>query len=138
MLSDRYFNPHAPCGARPESVVQRQPLSISILMPLAGHDRVDTFRRRPLEISILMPLAGHDGICGKTVDSASKFQSSCPLRGTTMLATVVKKMIEISILMPLAGHDRGGRRSDAHPADFNPHAPCGARLVFDHAPIHLF
>ena len=34
----RYFNPRAPCGARPSSIINLRHLSISIHVPHAGHD----------------------------------------------------------------------------------------------------
>ena len=59
----------------------------------------------PALISIHMPLAGHD----PDVEA-------------------VKAAVAISIHMPLAGHDREST-SFVHLMDnFNPHAPCGARL----------
>ena len=56
------------------------------------------------------------------------FQSTCPLRGTT--TAQVKDMIPrlISIHVPLAGHDACPIAAATYLADFNPRAPCGARL----------
>ena len=59
----------------------------------------------------------------------SRFQSTCPLRGTTKLTQARIERILISIHVPLAGHD--AKTLDAlitEVEDFNPRAPCGARL----------
>ena len=57
------------------------------------------------------------------------FQSTRPLRGATRMDEVYFVGVLISIHAPLAGRDRCGRRHTDRRGDFNPRAPCGARLV---------
>ena len=101
-----YFNPRAPCGARPLGVTIYYLLGkISTHAPLAGRDTVVSPRLTP--VSYFNPRAP----CGArprrpaAVMSLLIFQPTRPLRGAT------------------APRPRGltGRR------DFNPRAPCGAR-----------
>ena len=125
-----YFNPRAPCGAR---LLWRWPLvcvcRISIHAPLAGRDctfaqivRIrDKFQStRPLRgatssrwpdwpagcISIHAPLAGRDDAILRHDLLVSRFQSTRPLRGATISQC---RVFIFSI-------------------NFNPRAPCGARL----------
>ena len=124
-----YFNPRAPCGARPQTGDDyRDIMTISIRVPLAGHDRqrirgTGILTRyfnprapcgaRPAatksvqgaeDISIHVPLAGHDGTAFVKALQQLIFQSTCPLRGTTWLGECARL-----------------------PNYFNPRAPCGAR-----------
>ena len=100
------FNPRAPCGARPQtSAASWRLLVISIHAPLAGRDFRYRNKKSPLQISIHAPLAGRDVL------------PNCDLLS-----------LRISIHAPLAGRDDHGKRLTAQVANFNPRAPCGARL----------
>ena len=168
-----YFNPRAPCGARPERLWPfRRLLKISIHAPLAGRDadlRVEfqssAFQStRPLrgatwrssggfmtsQISIHAPLAGRDAFPNHRSPAFSAFQSTRPLRGATppfghilphppisIHAPLAGRddnqnshnpYQDISIHAPLAGRDRQQGDGDGVGVDFNPRAPCGARL----------
>ena len=57
-----------------------------------------------------------------------EFQSTRPLRGATLDGHCRPDCVVISIHAPLAGRDRGGDGHDSGGTDFNPRAPCGARL----------
>ena len=126
----RYFNPRAPCGARP------RPLPV-----LCGGYCISTHA----------PLAGRDAHGSITTSPGSVFQPTRPLRGAT--ASLLQSMggDTISTHAPLAGSDRRLssaliRRSRFQPTrplrgatrkragnsarsrwNFNPRAPCGAR-----------
>ena len=149
-----YFNPRAPCGARPchgEPVRPDEPISIHA--PLAGCD-LDKLREfYHLCISIHAPLAGCDFPIRGVVNFATIFQSTHPLRGATPAAApCVLQGVVISIHAPLAGCDllRGGQRllsiqfQSTHPLRgatpdgfapsktrkyFNPRTPCGVRRL---------
>ena len=79
-----YFNPRAPCGAR--------------------------------------PFIHHQGI------SSEGFQSTRPLRGATARTPPTRSGSQISIHAPLAGRDFSSRKPRYDRGNFNPRAPCGARL----------
>ena len=102
-----YFNPRAPCGARPRSYNAGAHFpAISIHAPLAGRDqqrpglrgRARDFNPRapcgarrpartglpsPVRISIHAPLAGRDGHTARILSTFGRFQSTRPLRGAT-------------------------------------------------------
>ena len=82
----------------------------------------------PALISIHMPLAGHDkyAMAGAANDFA--FQSTCPLRGTTGRITMLVDDNVFQSTCPLRG-TTFARPVDLTVQNFNPRAPCGARLV---------
>ena len=79
--------------------------TISIHVPLAGHDRKPPCVPSTFPISIHVPLAGHDVSLRYEATITHEFQSTCPWRGTTKFRSVVKRNAFISIHVPLAGHD---------------------------------
>ena len=100
-----YFNPRAPCGARP--------------LP----------RRCPPASADFNPRAP----CGArpyTLIHAStdcRFQSARPVRGATRCDGVMDAVVGISIRAPRAGRDAKVGSVTRHLGYFNPRAPCGAR-----------
>ena len=56
------------------------------------------------------------------------FQSTRPMRGATMSKKEFAESINISIHAPHAGRDTAVAVGGIIPLDFNPRAPCGARL----------
>ncbi len=123
-----YFNPRAPCGARPQ-----------------GARRMNIRAK----ISIHAPHAGRDGAASPRVSVAWIFQSTRPMRGATKSTPPSCVHHLISIHAPHAGRDlragrdnlrqlisihaphagRDGCSSSARTCwtNFNPRAPCGAR-----------
>ena len=109
---DRYdhinFNPRAPCGARPKPAkVRHLAMDISTHAPLAGRDRMflsQTFHKKLFQPT--RPLRGATFITGRPSDRL-KFQPTRPLRGAT----------------PFPSSHKPRTREN-----FNPRAPCGARL----------
>ena len=57
------------------------------------------------------------------------FQPTRPLRGATAYCQYAQDCLSISTHAPLAGRDTRPRRPHRRPQDFNPRAPCGARLL---------
>ena len=147
-----YFNPRAPCGARPLAAGAGQgQLDISIHAPRAGRDpRLDVVVPDPADISIHAPRAGRDQPKQSVLFHSAVFQSTRPVRGATISAYPRPTQTPISIHAPRAGRDgnrlspavancisihapRAGRDRDRQVGskgfrDFNPRAPCGARL----------
>ena len=81
--------------------------NISIHVPLAGHDfGLIAIIVNKKAISIHVPLAGHDRLPHQLLAVRQQFQSTCPLRGTTRRKPRQKRIL----------------------LNFNPRAPCGARL----------
>ena len=102
----RYFNPHAPCGARPRArPVRAARRRISIHMPLAGHDQC--FPRTFLFHIHFNPHAP----CGarlrkqETPSGGSYFNPHAPCGARRRRRRGRAKHRAISIHVPLAGHD---------------------------------
>ena len=103
----RNFNPRAPCGAR-----QGQ--------PACGNCGAYFNPRAPCGARLRRSQGGR-GI--------EQFQSTRPVRGATMTIEQRVAVLEISIHAPRAGRDGEGGASGGESEDFNPRAPCGARLL---------
>ena len=58
-----------------------------------------------------------------------RFQSTRPVRGATVHEEGLDGQDQISIHAPRAGRDKRAQSQDSVSADFNPRAPCGARLL---------
>ena len=111
-MSRPYFNPRAPCGARPAA--HRRDLS---------RDRFQPTR----------PLRGATPLW-RIARIAMPFQPTRPLRGATDVGFCHVGLNRISTHAPLAGRDcRAPPRGSPASAYFNPRAPCGARLPFPSA-----
>ena len=65
------------------------------------------------------------------------FQSTRPMRGATTPVADAAAAAAISIHAPHAGRDLHFRRVVSHQDNFNPRAPCGARLDDTHPPVCL-
>ena len=101
------FNPRAPCGARPK-------LPHSSMTYRNFNPRAPCGARRPLLRARLLGLA---------------FQSTRPVWGATSSTKLISSITKISIHAPRVGRDDGFARGTTPPRrDFNPRAPCGARL----------
>ena len=80
----KYFNPRAPCGARPRGGdYAPSELQFQSTCPLRGTTRSTTSAAADQSISIHVPLAGHDLAAMLSTFAEVGFQSTCPLRGTT-------------------------------------------------------
>ena len=101
-----YFNPRAPCGARQRMYGWLWDAYIfQSTRPVRGATRQSR--------------------CGSWTVS---FQSTRPVRGATLAAIPGDAQGGISIHAPRAGRDYDRHGFHHHPRDFNPRAPCGARL----------
>ena len=101
-----YFNPRAPCGARHGSTIKRG----------------DGMRFQPTR-----PLRGAT-ISSHHLSAREVFQPTRPLRGATLEALKDRAVLDISTHAPLAGRDNSACWLVSKSRDFNPRAPCGARL----------
>ena len=101
---------------------------ISIHAPLAGRDKA--YWRENSGGHNFNPRAPCGARHAVALNSAEqvKFQSTRPLRGATRAAGRGAALDRISIHAPLAGRDRYKEPTGYLGADFNPRAPCGARL----------
>ena len=75
-----------------------------------------------------------------TTSSLTLFQSTRPVRGATPEHITYAGHYDISIHAPRAGRDRLTNNGTLRRTNFNPRAPCGARLASGHSfcPVTLF
>ena len=130
MRSQRsHFNPRAPCGARQPS--PRPPSlgrEFQPTRPLRGAtDANGGFIAIHLIFQPTRPLRGAT-IWRDTKCCAKKFQPTRPLRGATNNRQMIFTLHLISTHAPLAGRDCNILRGFLRSRNFNPRAPCGARL----------
>ena len=129
-----YFNPRAPCGARPlasdarsfafpfqstrplrgatlQAIKESVPsIWISIHAPLAGRDAVSAYSIHFSIISIHAPLAGRDRKRRTHFSGLLTFQSTRPLRGATSLNPALLVMRLFQSTRPLRGATSGRPR----------------------------
>ena len=124
----RYFNSHAPCGARPVKLSVFTPASVfQLTRPLRGATILPKSIARLRSFQLTRPLRGATRI-GNAALQIQIFQLTRPLRGATCRRFFLDFGNFISTHTPLAGrdvHHRTAVRTERH---FNSHAPCGARL----------
>ena len=104
---------------------------ISIHTPLAGSDTIDWRPIIATIISIHTPLAGSDCRNAASTSSVYLFQSTLPLRGATDAYNREVAQARISIHTPLAGSDWTPCAFPHGKYYFNPHSPCGERLILE-------
>ena len=121
---------HAPRAGRDRRLrLYRADPEISIHAPRAGRDmRDDSAYSIRRHISIHAPRAGRDVIILRIRIEQSAFQSTRPVRGATCTKQSRTFDLHISIHAPRAGRDAASHAWSMGPANFNPRAPCGARL----------
>ena len=129
-ISDPYFNPRAPYGARRGRLPRfGSVLHISIHAPLTGRDSM--ICKRGIRLSAFQstrPLRGATTYGGTRTVGTVKFQSTRPLRGATQGAAYFYLLLLISIHAPLTGRDELECSTTCAFFNFNPRAPYGARL----------
>ena len=80
-------------------------------------------------ISIHAPRAGRDSASMTHFFASPLFQSTRPVRGATSKKPITELRCQISIHAPRAGRDCSDVARCSCQRDFNPRAPCGARLA---------
>ena len=123
------FNPRAPCGARPIRQRETQVWRISTHAPLAGRDFTDTgsFADRFL-FQPTRPLRGAT-FRAESLGLVSLISTHAPLAGRDTPVADAAAAAAVSTHAPLAGRDISCRIAWFGLIDFNPRAPCGARLI---------
>ena len=129
-MCPRYFNPRAPCGARRFSPVSASvSTAFQSTRPLRGATSASAQPWMcPRYFNPRAP-CGARRFSPVSASVSTAFQSTRPLRGATDDGADVWRKLGISIHAPLAGRDRACYRGGLVVRDFNPRAPCGARLV---------
>ena len=124
------FNPRAPCGARHHQGISSEGKStFQSTRPLRGATSASAQPWMcPRYFNPRAP-CGARRFSPVSASVSTAFQSTRPLRGATDDGADVWRKLGISIHAPLAGRDRACYRGGLVVRDFNPRAPCGARLV---------
>ena len=123
-----YFNPRAPCGARPWKRLKRRPLqAFQPTRPLRGATFCFSSHTRRISISTHAPLAGRDPVPAANIFDKIKFQPTRPLRGATAARAPQGESIEISTHAPLAGRDQVFAFSMPFGWEISTHAPLAGR-----------
>ena len=146
-----HFNPRAPCGARlvcrqlclqvvpfqstrPVRGATNKDLKITSTVlfqstrPVRGATRGGPGAAVERQISIHAPRAGRDSGNWSAAWQNIVFQSTRPVRGATGVMFSSRQLHHISIHAPRAGRDADSPPAVSAARNFNPRAPCGARL----------
>ena len=103
--------------------------TISIHAPRAGRDLLKlTLLRGDWIFQSTRPVRGATLLVIMTLLLCSLFQSTRPVRGATRAVPGDVTLLKISIHAPRAGRDFSILILKAMSLNFNPRAPCGARL----------
>ena len=102
----KYFNPRAPCGARPIlTPPARQRPVFQSTRPVRGATLLEGRAGHGLGISIHAPRAGRDSRFDRLGRVYPQFQSTRPVRGATPRRPFFRFRLGISIHAPRAGRD---------------------------------
>ena len=147
-----YFNPRAPCGARPRRLIRptprptfqsTRPVRGATLKPITANMIVEFQSTRPVRGATIASWPKRPNKAdfnprapcgarqtGKKEGTTPKiFQSTRPVRGATGKPSLTIYDLVISIHAPRAGRDQSGSYPEPFQRYFNPRAPCGARLA---------
>ena len=154
-LVSAYFNPRAPCGARPvfHTHDPYHDTDFNPRAPCGARLKADTWYRLVDGFQSTRPVWGATCFAALSEIFAVHFNprapcgarpSSCPFRqgriqisihaprvGRDQIATVAVLPVFISIHAPRVGRDLGQQKRAVDQQDFNPRAPCGARHKCD-------
>ena len=144
---------HAPHAGRDDREAKRRKtfLIFQSTRPMRGATGAGAFIQTGPDISIHAPHAGRDAACRCSpsapchfnprapcgarpvrqdqIRTVRRFQSTRPMRGATQPSPKLKQAVNISIHAPHAGRDYAEQRGKGESRNFNPRAPCGARLM---------
>ena len=125
-----HFNPRAPCGARlyGETTVQLL-LAFQSTRPVRGATYPYPAPPPPPPISIHAPRAGRDICNGIDLDQSVDFNPRAPCGARLAVALLPFEPLSISIHAPRAGRDCWVSSWPVWQSYFNPRAPCGARQI---------
>ena len=122
------FNPRAPCGARQITLLEEICSRLfQSTRPMRGATPARRRSKRNRKFQSTRPMRG-----ATVTDTRERlrllFQSTRPMRGATQQHRSCERQERISIHAPHAGRDRERNPALLLGQNFNPRAPCGARL----------
>ena len=122
---------HAPLAGRDPLALTQEvaQFSISTHAPLAGRDFCNQrYHYGDRAISTHAPLAGRDAETPTLSKRITNISTHAPLAGRDNTEKTSSTDLYISTHAPLAGRDSTSAEHSPANKDFNPRAPCGARL----------
>ena len=129
LLISMYFNPRAPCGARPACFATIHATNpISIHAPRAGRDQSHVVLGSVRRISIHAPRAGRDPGPAWGTPGEAYFNPRAPCGARLPNSIAPSMTLPFQSTRPVRGATRSGLCGDRPQWHFNPRAPCGARL----------
>ena len=129
--TSRHFNPHSPCGERPNfSWAEWTPNTFQSTLPLRGATTDLCRMFNAVCISIHTPLAGSDSPSEVMMTIVLLISIHTPLAGSDLKAEALNVFPQIfQSTLPLRGATTGVPALCTGRGYFNPHSPCGERLV---------
>ena len=129
-----YFNPHSPCGERLDAIskLYLRP-GISIHTPRVGSDAPAEFAEGQYFHFNPHSPCGERRACRICRGAVFPFQSTLLVWGATGNLLIRARCRMISIHTPRVGSDTSTTYTARMKRYFNPHSPCGERLVVDNA-----
>ena len=147
------FNPHSPYGERlllADLKTKRH--TFQSTLPMRGATGRTGWKIGSVLFQSTLPMRGATSDCLRTTRSrwnfnphspcgerlllfvrmyfGTLFQSTLPMRGATHVYALCRDFKDISIHTPHAGSDLSVPAGAAGYYDFNPHSPCGERLLY--------
>ena len=123
-----YFNPRAPCGARPFAVIGGVRIEeFQPTRPLRGATSSTQLIQLPYEISTHAPLAGRDLAKEMKGGFLTYFNPRAPCGARPLLRNFPFLSIPFQPTRPLRGATQQQCAKTQRIENFNPRAPCGAR-----------
>ena len=126
----RYFNPRAPCGARHVSHEYggNAQNDFNPRAPCGARPFLATLQAPGKRISIHAPRVGRDTSAGLQSVRGLEFQSTRPVWGATLPFSTIPFNSSFQSTRPVWGATKARDRLHVLVRNFNPRAPCGARL----------
>ena len=137
MGGSTYFNPRAPCGARPlvPGIYQLLKNHFNPRTPCGARRQIHQDHRLTMEFQSTRPMRGATNSSFQRYFFCHYFNPRAPCGARRRNCNSMGQVHKISIHAPHAGRDCQAAHREPYCTNFNPRAPCGARLdvLFLHA-----
>ena len=137
MGGSTYFNPRAPCGARPlvPGIYQLLKNHFNPRTPCGARRQIHQDHRLTMEFQSTRPMRGATNSSFQRYFFCHYFNPRAPCGARRRNCNSMGQVHKISIHAPHAGRNCQAAHREPYCTNFNPRAPCGARLdvLFLHA-----
>ena len=130
MGGSTYFNPRAPCGARPlvPGIYQLLKNHFNPRTPCGARRQIHQDHRLTMEFQSTRPMRGATNSSFQRYFFCHYFNPRAPCGARRRNCNSMGQVHKISIHAPHAGRDCQAAHREPYCTNFNPRAPCGARL----------